>query len=463
MSVQKQSHSHDQGWLSRDTLNRPDITEMSFDLVQNLYREPAVWQMRRSAAWERFASLPKPTTRTPGWKYCDLSNLKIEDLNLIPVRSGEYAGWEGQLGYLLSRATEVAGEQATVNDVPVFRHIDPNLTEKGVIYDDIRSVMSYNPQLVERILGLEPDANEIDRFEALGRAFFNGGHLLYVPKGVVIEKPFEIVRWGHNVGVSYFPYTVIWLEEGARASILENTRSAQQAAQTMSIGNTLAYVGQGAHLIHTLWQNRGLQYYSFQNERFYVDAGGKLESITVNIGSKITRSVIDLKLIGSEANGDLLGINFGTKDQVFDSHTLQDHIVPNAKSNLLYKSVLDEQSISSYSGLIRVAKEAQQTDAYQSNRNLMLSDDATANSLPALEIEADDVRCTHGATVSQIDQDQLFYLMSRGIPQPEAERVVVLGFFDEVLHHLLDVNLRSRLRLWIERKLEGDLGRSETD
>ena len=192
----------------------------------------------------------------------------------------------------------------------------------------------------------------------------------------------------------------------------------------------------GAQVQYVSLQRMGRGGFYMASQRTLAERDSTLDTLNVALGGSVGRVDLNAQLLGAGANSDMLGLYFGDDDQHFDFNTSQDHVAPDARSDLLYKGALDGSARGVFRGIIRVHKGAQGTDAYQTNRNLILSDDAVATSLPNLEIGADDVRCSHGATVGQLDAESLFYLMSRGLRREQAERLVVLGFLGEVLNRL---------------------------
>ncbi len=213
--------------------------------------------------------------------------------------------------------------------------------------------------------------------------------------------------------------------------------------------------GRGATVNYISLQDWGRGVSHFQTQRFTAGRDSTVRSLAVNLGSRFARTQVESVLKGEGSSSEMLGLYFADADQHFAQRTLQEHAAPHATSDLLYKGALKEKSRSEYSGLIKVAKGAQGTDAYQANRNLVLSEDALAHSIPQLEIEANEVRCTHGATVSPVEEEHLFYLMSRGIDRVTAQKLVVFGFFGEVLDRIRVPQVRDDLSDAIAAKVEG--------
>jgi Fe-S cluster assembly protein SufD len=223
--------------------------------------------------------------------------------------------------------------------------------------------------------------------------------------------------------------------------------------QSLHAGIVEVYVGPGANLRFVELQSWGNQLWNFSHERARVDRDGNLDWIFGAVGSHLTKNFTDLDLVGVGASGRLSGFYFTNGRQHLDHDTQQNHLAPHTTSDLLFKGALKNQSRSVWQGMIYVAPGAQKTDGYQANRNLVLSPKARADSIPGLEILADDVRCTHGATVGKIDPDQVFYLRTRGIPYHEAERLIVEGFFDPIMQRIPFDGVRSRFQQAIHEKM----------
>ncbi len=214
------------------------------------------------------------------------------------------------------------------------------------------------------------------------------------------------------------------------------------------------YARENSNVRYINLQEWGPATYSFSTQRVLAERDSKVNWLFVALGSQLGKANLDSVLRGPGADVEMLGLVFGDGHQVLDCHTIQDHVAPNTRSDLLYKGVLKDQAHSIFSGLIRVFPHAQKTDAYQQNRNLLLSPTARADSIPNLEIGANDVRCTHAATVGQVEDEYLFYLMSRGLPRAVAEQMIVEGFFEPVLQRIPLEDLRERLFGYIQHKME---------
>jgi Fe-S cluster assembly protein SufD len=273
---------------------------------------------------------------------------------------------------------------------------------------------------------------------------------------VDVEVPIQSYRWLDATGAT-MPRTLVVVEEGASVTYIDEYASSgtEDDEPALSNGAVELYVGQGARLRYVSLQNWGRNVLHFNTIRSEAAKDATINSLVVSLGSELSRTNVDAGLAEAGSDSEMLGLYFADSNQVLDHYTLQDHLAPNAHSDLLYKGALRDESLAVFSGLIRVEPGAQKTDAYQTNRNLILgTDDAMAVSLPRLEIQADDVKCSHGSTTGQVDEVELFYLMSRGIPRREAEKLVVFGFFGEVTSRIPLKGLKEKL----DRAIEGKIG-----
>ncbi len=290
------------------------------------------------------------------------------------------------------------------------------------------------------------------KFAALHKALVSSGTFLFLPRGVEIEQPIEIFHWLRHDNMSIFPHLLLVTDELAKVTVIEHFRSCDRRAAGFACGVNDLIAGPGAKVTYVCAQNWGENVVALQMNATTVDHDGSAISLNLHLGGKYSRFESLSRLIGEGGRSDLLAVSVAKDQQEFDARTLQDHISPHTASDLLYKNALDDRARSIFGGLIRVEPHAHFTDAYQKVRNLLLSDDSEANSMPGLEILADNVRCTHGATSGQIEEDQLFYLRSRGIPTKVAQRLLVTGFLDEVIQRLDHPAISGYLHRLIEEK-----------
>jgi Fe-S cluster assembly protein SufD len=291
-----------------------------------------------------------------------------------------------------------------------------------------------------------------DTFTVMHDAFLAGGAFIYVPDGVVVEQPIVVLHWSEGDGEASFPHTLVVLGERAEATVLDRFGSPETEHLSNAVVELL--VGDASHLRYLALQEHGPRTWSLGFQRARVGRDATVRSSAVALGGDYARLRSEALLAGQSAESDQLAVYFGDNEQMLDFRTLQDHDAPWTNSNLLFKGAVEDEARSVYSGLVRLRKSAQKSVAHQTNRNLVLTEGAGAESIPNLEIEANDVRCSHASTVGPIDDDQLYYLESRGIPPAEAERLIVLGFFDDVFARLPVSALTQRLRGTVIDKLE---------
>ncbi len=332
--------------------------------------------------------------------------------------------------------------------------IDPDLAKSGVVFTDLATAIAKYPQLVEKILGkaVKPDAG---KFAALAGSLAQTGIFLYVPKGVEVKAPLHSLLWGPGANLAYISHLLVYLEEGSSATYVHESSSPNEpGVQTLHAGNVEIYVGPAARLTFVEMQSWGESVWNFTHERVLVDKDATLDWVFGSVGSHLTKNFSEIDLVGEGAVGKMSGFYFTDHDQHLDHDTQQNHSAPHTTSDLLFKGALIQESRSVWQGMIYVAPGAQKADGYQANRNLVLSRQARADSIPGLEILADDVRCTHGATVGKIDEEQIFYMMSRGIPRKVAERSIVEGFFDPIMQRIPFEGVRMRFQEAIEEKMK---------
>jgi Fe-S cluster assembly protein SufD len=355
------------------------------------------------------------------------------------------------------RYTDVRRFDFSVFDVPVPSQSAPEVTadlaSKGVIISDYQTAATDHIDLLKEHFFTDVPVDE-HKFTALHGAFLSDGIIAYIPSGLEIEVPYEVFRDVAGGG-STFPHTTIVVGDNAKVTFVDRFRSESHERPSLCSSVVEVTAGRGATVNYISLQEWGRNVHHFQTQRFTGHRDSTVRSLAVQLGSKFARAQVESVLTGEGSFSEMLGLYFADSDQHFAQRTLQEHAVPNTTSDLLYKGALKEVSRSEYSGLIKVAKGAQGTDAYQANRNIVLSERAVARSIPQLEIEANEVRCTHGATVSPVEEEHIFYLMSRGIDRVTAQKLVVFGFFGDVLDRIRVPELREELAQAIARKVEG--------
>ena len=431
------------------------FTRDQVEILSTQRDEPEWLRERRRRGHDEWSNTPMPTGREEEWRYTDIGKiLKLESLQLAEERRpvAEVGGLPEGLQALIDEAGESSARLVQVDASVVYREFSQELAAQGVIFTSLEQAVREHGELVQRYLGaaLGEDAG---KFAALNDALWSGGSFLYVPKDVRVQIPVRSFRWLTGEGGSIQGRTLIVAEAFSEVAVVDELGSRDFDAQTFANGAAEIFAGEGAKVTYVSLQRWGRGVVHLTTDRLIAERDSKITTLYTTLGSDVTRAEVKCRLKGPGAHVDMLGLYLAEGTQHFDHETLQDHIAPHASSNLLFKGALNDSSRSIFRGLIRVHKGAQRTDSYQTNRNLILSGKARADSLPNLEIAADDVRCSHAATVGQLDEEEIFYLLSRGIPKVEAIRLVIFGFFGEVLSQLELDGVRKELVRAIERKV----------
>ncbi len=434
------------------------VSEARFDEFMASIDEPALLAERRREAWDRYRELPTPTRKSEEWRYTDLSRLAPDSFRpSTPAESDaaevSFDRLPAEVRDLVEHSHGRAGVFVQRNGACIHHQLDPSLAERGVVLAPLSEAASTHPELLEEHLFGEDVADAEAKLWSLHAAFLTGGYLLYVPKNVEVELPIHVFRIVDDPGALVSVHSLVIAEPGAVVTCIDEYLSPDFDEPALSLAG-VEIVGQASadiHYVSLQHYGRGIQHFGIQHVTAHRDT--VVNGFNVTLGGDLTRADVSSWLRGPGSESEMLALWFGDRDQHIDHHTLQHHVAPHAHSDLLYKGALTDEARSVFRGLIRVNPGAQLTDAYQTNRNLLLSDDSNATALPNLEIEADDVRCSHGATIGQVEERQLFYLMSRGLTKEQAERLLVIGFFDEVLNRLPVEGVRVRVRDAIESKL----------
>ncbi|MGH2724767.1 MAG: Fe-S cluster assembly protein SufD [Actinomycetota bacterium] len=435
-----------------DTLTETGFAEAHLPVPEG---EPGFAGDLRRQGLAAFEALPVPSQETEEWRYTDLSQLGIGGFsprapgkvaeNLDGVADGVQAA-VGDIGERAGLLIQHNSETSTV-------HLDPKAAGEGVVFSGLdRALADHGELLRDRLHSLVP----VDRtkFAALHAAFRTGGTFLHVPRGVAVELPLQSLTYLDSDGAAVFPHTVVVADELAEVTVIDRLMS-PPLERALSVAVTEIFAGPGARVRYVSLQDWGAGVTHLAVQRATVARDAELRSLAVSFGADLSRTEVEAVLAEPGAHSEMLGLYFTDGEQHFDHRSLQDHAAPNCTSDLLYKGALKDASRAVYSGLIRVHPGAHKTDAFQTNRNIVLSDAAKADSIPNLEIEANDVRCSHAASVGPVDEDVLFYLETRGIPRAEAERLVVTGFFQEVLDRVQLAEVRSGLEAAIIDELRG--------
>ena len=414
---------------------------------------PRILAEYRKMAWETFQRLPYPTLEDEDWRRTSLRSLNMDELQLVNGKTSDIQQDEIAERFFQPLTEQRQGGQAILSPEGLSIDLTPELAEKGVVFTDLETAAREHPSIVEKILGKIIDPED-GKFAALTGAFAKHGIFVYIPKGLEVVQTLHSIFLAASDGFAQFYNLMIYLDEGASLTYAHETSSLEDGQDQALTGENLEiYLGPGANLKFIELQTLSRNVWSFGHKKVQVDKDGKLDWVIGTIGSHMTKHFASVDLVGQGAESRVTGMFFANSKQHLSYKTQQNHLAPRTYSNLLCKGALTETGRSVWRGMIYVAPEAKNADGYQANRNLLLSEGARATSIPGLEILNDEVRCSHGSTVGKIDLEQMFYLQARGIPRPEAERLIVHGFFEDVLSRIPLDRVKERLEQSINRKL----------
>lgn len=408
----------------------------------------------RLAAWDVMESIPMPDLTQEAWRRTDLRTIDWRaaaplnapapaDLSLVP----------DQLYHPLIGDTQ-GGLLVFMNGKLVHRVIDPTLEKQGVIFTDITTAIHEHPELVREAMmtrAITPDAG---KFAALHGAIWTHGVFLYVPAGRDVELPLHSVEYATGE-VTTSTHILAVIGTNASATYLHESASPSVAKNMLHFGATELLLDPAARLRFVRFQNWSENTANIEHQRARLKKDAHLDWVAGEMGTRLNKVFTSLELDEDGAEGRISGMYFPHGSQHIDLDTEQNHHALHNTSDLLYKGALKEKSHAVWRGMIRVDTGAQKTDGYQVNRNMLMDSTARADSIPGLEIKANDVRCTHATATGQVDREMVFYLMSRGISEKEALRIVILGFFEDVLQRIPFDEVKERLLNQIEDRLIG--------
>lgn len=421
------------------------MTVLSSDAARSL-AGPSWLVEWRLAAFDRWSGTAPPTPSEELWRYSKIDSLDLDRYCLVAPGEGGPAD--------VPRAPVVASGAAAATvecrDGRVVRaELEEALASKGVTVRSLAS-LDARPDALGRCAGSSPDW-----FVALNDAALVDGVVIEVPPGVVVEHPISVVHHAAQSGGMSMPRTLVVLGEGAELTLFEHHVSGDVDHLVSAVVEL--EVAQGATLDYVGFQDHADRVWHVALQRAHV-TGGVLRSAAVALGGDYARTRVEALLDAPGASSDLVAVYFANETQMLDFRTLQDHVAPRTTSDLLFKGAVEDEGRSVYSGLVHIRPDAQGAAASQTNRNLVLSPGASAESIPNLEIEANDVKCSHASAVGPIDDDQLYYLASRGVPPEVAERLIVSGFFEDVIERLPVGSLADRLRAAVAGKFDARHG-----
>ncbi len=441
---------------------KPLATGFSRGAIEELSRqkgEPAWMLQKRLHAWEIYESTPAPLGRRGdlGTRRT-ISNFKFQELS--PYTPSDSSGTlPAAIKQSLQEAlvNERSGLIVQHNSSVVHTELSADLKQQGVILSDLDTAVREYPELVQKHFMTDCVPTASSKYTALHAAFWSGGFFLYIPKGIEIEIPILAQVWLDASAAAVFTHTLIIAEPQSSVRFVEEYSSSINAQQPTLLSDVVELYAQNeARIEFSNLQDLDQNTWNISNKNALYEKDGSVTYVTADLGSKVTLSTLGLGLKGNGSAGELVGVFFTDHDQRYSINTLSDHAALSTNAETLVKGVLTDHSRVEFDGMIRVEPGAQQTASFLSAHGLLLSKDARGEFIPGLEIAANEVSASHGATSGQVDEEQLFYLMVRGIPREEAERIIVQGFFEPVLQRIPLENLRARLRRSIVRRMRGE-------
>jgi Fe-S cluster assembly protein SufD len=422
----------------------------AFERTLNGESKDPVHQLRK-AGIARFAESGFPTSRHEEWRFTNIAG--VTKTQFVHSPRPDVGGWERTMVDPFTFGGMKSHRLVFVNGYFVEKLSSVENVVAGVTVQNLEAALKSKGELVRRFLGV-PSANDASAFTALNTGFLHDGAFVHVPHGVVLETPIHLLFLSTGDGNPFVSTirNLVVVEEKSQVSIVESYASLPGATHLTNVVTEMV-VEREAVIEHDKYQDEARDSYHVGTTFFQQDTGSNVVSNSIALGGAIVRNNVNATLNGEACECTLNGLSIATGDQLIDNHTVIDHAKPNCTSHELYKSILDGKSRGVFNGKIFVRMDAQKTDAKQTNRTLLLSDDATIDTKPQLEIFADDVKCTHGATVGQLDDEQVFYLRSRGIPTDVARDILTVAFAGDVVRRIHIDTLREELGRILAAKL----------
>lgn len=439
------------------------FNQHTFDAFIESRGEPDwVTDLRRSA-WDLFTQMDFPKRNEEEWMRTDLRLFNLDRFVAAVARDEDREpedrdseGWDPEdrepaVG-VLTEGVELAGRTVASDSHCIHAELDDFWKKQGVVFDSLDRAVQHHGDLVRPYLLTRAMDVGYDKFAALHGAMFAGGTFLYVPPGVKIDKPLHVLSGLTDGGVD-LGHLLLVLDRGAEATVLTETLSRNENATGLHCGGIEVLLGPEARLRYVNLQNWSSGVWHFAHQKALLGEGASLQWTIGALGARLAKVNQHVVLEGEHAKAQVNGVMFAEGKQHLAYHTLQHHKAADCFSDLLYKGAIQDRANLVWRGMIKVDPGAQKTDAYQRNDNLILTDSARADSIPGLEIEADDVRCSHGATSGRVDESEIFYARTRGLTRKEAIRMIVAGFFQQVFDRISIESVRESLGQAIGRKI----------
>ncbi|GCE11004.1 Fe-S cluster assembly protein SufD [Tengunoibacter tsumagoiensis] len=436
----------------------PGFTRAAVEELSRQKGEPEWMLQLRLQAWETYEQTPAPLGRRGdlGTRRT-VSNFKFQELTpFTPATQGESLPEAVEQSLQESLVDERSGLIVQLNSTVVHTELHPELVAQGVVLTDLETAVREHPELVQQYFMTKCIPTATSKYTALHAAFWTGGFFLYVPKGIEIEAPILLQVWLDKGHAASFSHTLVIAEEQSSVRLVQEYNSAATHEEVALLSDIVEiFAKREARVEFSNLQDLGRNVWNITDKNALYDKDASVTFVMADLGSHVTLETIGAGIKGNGSAAELVGVFFTDQDQRFSISSLSDHDAVSTNAETLVKGVLTDTSRVEFDGMIRIHPKAQQTASFLSAHGLLLSRTARGEFIPGLEIAANEVSASHGATSGQIDEDQLFYLMVRGISRPEAERIIVQGFFEPVLQRIPLENLRIRLRRSIVRRMSG--------
>jgi len=430
----------------------PSYTEADVEALSNANDEPQWLREARQAAWELYVDMPMPTLQDEEWRRTDYRSIRWDEADKLIQGNGASLDAVPAPNLEPLVGGDEGGTMIFVDGKLVKYEFSEELKQQGVVFTDLLTACKEHEDLVRSQLMTKAVLPTDGKFAALHAALWTHGVFLYVPKGKAVELPFHVVMYNTQPGAS-MGHVLTLLEENSQATMQVEYASAHADTHSAYIGVTELLVGDAANLTYVALQDWNRETYEFSHQQARVGRDANLDWIVGNMGSTLTKAYLEIDIDGVGGNGRMSGFFFADKTQMFDLDTQQNHNAPLTNSDLLFKGAAKDDARTLWQGMIKSLPQMQKIDGFQACRNLVLSDDARMDAIPGLEIEADDVVCSHAATFGTLEWEPIYYLMSRGISRGQAELMVIEGYFDELLDRIPFERVRERLQAAVEAKI----------
>ena len=408
------------------------------------------WYLKsRKSAWDNFLDTPFPKRKDENWRFANLKKIAYENIkDAENINEFDYNKYVSE-----SVSLKEGNYQLIFNNDSLLSQslVDGNLTDQGFIFKPLSQALIDHGDLIESHFMKEEPRLGSQKFYKLNQARQKEGYFIYVPEGLAISEPLEVFNWISGEDSAIFPYSLIISGKGSQVSVADYFGSSDdQMGLVCGVSDLIAE--EDSKLTYVRTQNLSENAHSIQLSNVMSYENSKVKNFSLNLGCEWLRHESVSRLLGEGSNSEMISVSVPESSQEFDMRTLQLHEKPSTSSDLLYKNALYDESKTTFSGMIKVYEGAHLTDAYQTCRNLLMSDKCEANSMPGLEINADQVKCSHGSTSNPVAENELFYLMSRGIEEPVSRQLVTFGFVKDAVDRLENRKLEEVILKKLERR-----------